>query len=125
MFKPGQISSQAVSLKILRAGQIEEIVQAAFTIVETTGFRISKKEARESLKKAGATISDDLAYVPRAIVQSCLNAAPKGIQIYNRLGELSMQLWGSNVYYGTATASPSRSSPRDCPRARPEPRNRL
>jgi len=106
MFKPGHISSQSVRLKIMSDDQIEEIVQAAFTIVESTGFKILKKEALESLKKAGATVVDDLAYVPRAIVQSCLNAAPKGVQIYNRLGEPSMKLWGSNVHYGTSTASP-------------------
>ena len=106
MFTPGHLSSQTVSMKILSDVQLDEIVQAAFTIVESTGFKISKKEARESLKKAGATVIDDLAYVPRAIVQNCLEKAPKGIQIYNRLGELSLKLWGSNVHYGTSTASP-------------------
>ena len=98
-------------MKILSDGQLEDIVQAAFTIVESAGFKISKKEARESLKKAGATVVDDLAYVPRAIVQSCLKMAPKGIQIYNRAGELSMKLWGSNVHYGTSTASPRTKDP--------------
>jgi trimethylamine--corrinoid protein Co-methyltransferase len=39
-------------------------------------------------------------------IEEIVQAAPKGIQIYNRLGEPSMKLWGRNVYYGTSTASP-------------------
>ncbi len=106
MFTPGHLSSQTVSMNILSDVQLHEIVQAAFTIVESTGFKVSKKEARESLEKAGATVIDDLAYVPRSIVQKCIEDAPKGIQIYNRRGELSLKLWGRNVHYGTSTASP-------------------
>lgn len=107
MFTPGHSSSQTVSMKILNDRQLEDIVQAAFTILEGAGFKILKDKARESLKKAGAIVIDDLVYVPRSIVQNCLVTAPKGVQIYNRLGELSMKLWGSHVHYGTSTASPS------------------
>lgn len=106
MFTPGLYHSQTVSLKILSECQLNEIIHAAFTILENTGFRILKSDTRKSLKNAGATVSGDLVYVPRAIVQTCLEAAPKGIQIYNRLGEPCLKLWGNHVHYGTSTASP-------------------
>lgn len=106
MFTPDHHHTQTVGLKILSDSQRNEIIQTAFTIIENTGFKISKKEARDDLEKAGATIVDDKVFVPRAIVQKCLKTAPDGIQIYNRQGELSMKLWGSNVHYGSSTASP-------------------
>jgi trimethylamine--corrinoid protein Co-methyltransferase len=106
MMTPGNIHSQGVRLKILSDPQLEEIIQSAYTIIESTGFRILKKSACQLLENAGATVTDDLVYVPRAIVQHCFNTAPKGIQVYNRLGEPSMKLWGNHVYYGTSTASP-------------------
>lgn len=43
MMTPGIIHSQGVRLKILSDPQLDEIIQSAYTIVESTGFRISKK----------------------------------------------------------------------------------
>jgi trimethylamine---corrinoid protein Co-methyltransferase len=107
MFTPNHLSAQSVHMQILSDEQRIDIIQNAYTVLETTGFKVLKKEARELLKKAGAKIDDQLAYVPRSIVQECLRTAPKGIQIYNRLGQPAMNLWGTNVYYGTSTASPN------------------
>ena len=106
MFTPSHHHSQAVSLKILSDEQMSDIVQSAYTILESTGFKVLKPQAREDLEKAGATVNGEHVYVPRAIAQECIGKAPKGIQIYNRQGKPAMELWDYNVYYGTSTASP-------------------
>lgn len=107
MFTSNHQFTQTVHMRILSDDQLNDIIQHAFLIIESTGFKIQKEEARSMLQKAGATIEDDLAYIPRSIVQECIKSCPRGIQIYNRLGESAMKLWGSNVHYGTSTASPN------------------
>lgn len=107
MFTPSHHTAQTVKMQVLTDVQRNDIINSAYTVLETTGFKISKEKARDILKKAGAGIKDDLAYVPRSIVQECLRLAPKGIQIYDRLGKIALNLWGTNVYYGTSTASPN------------------
>jgi len=107
MFTPSHQNIQSVHMRILSDEQRNDIIQSAYTVLETTGFKILKKEGRELLKKAGARIADELVYVPRSIVQECLRTAPNGIQVYNRLGQSAMNLWGTNVHYGTSTASPN------------------
>ena len=107
MFTPSHHHSRSVSMKILSGNQRQDVVNAAYGVLETAGFRVSKASARDMLKKAGATVSDDLVYVPRFIVRQCLNTCPDGIQIYDRKGAPALNLWGTNVYYGTSTASPN------------------
>jgi len=59
------------------------------------------------LKKAGAIVRDDRVKVPEYIVQECLRTTPKGLTIYNRLGERALEVEGRKCYYGTSTASPN------------------
>ncbi|MCP4452018.1 MAG: hypothetical protein GY809_11195, partial [Planctomycetes bacterium] len=44
--------------------------------------------------------------VPRQVVEQCLNLAPKGFMVYDRLGNPALDLQGRNSYYGCSTGSP-------------------
>lgn len=94
-------------LRVLTDEQIEEILQASFSILEQVGCRILHKEAVEMLKSAGARVKGEVVKVPRQLVQECLRHAPKGFTIYDRTGEPRLYAFGSNVYFGTSTASPN------------------
>jgi trimethylamine--corrinoid protein Co-methyltransferase len=70
------------------------------------GFTIYHSGARKMLKQAGALVNGDTVKVPEHVVVECLRLAPKGYVIYDREGNLAMEVEGRKSYYGTSTASP-------------------
>jgi trimethylamine---corrinoid protein Co-methyltransferase len=68
-------------------------------------------EARETLRKSGCRVKDELVKVPRHLCQQALQTAPKGFTIYNRLGERAMILEGRKTYFGSSTGSPNTLDP--------------
>jgi len=88
-------------LNLLPSEKIEQIHSASLELLERTGVEIHHPRALELLDDAGATIADDnLVKFPSHVVDEALSSAPERIVIANRLGERSLFLEGSNVYYG-------------------------
>jgi trimethylamine--corrinoid protein Co-methyltransferase len=71
------------------------------------GCKVQHSEALKMLGDHGARVEGEVVRVPRRIVQACVDAAPKGIVIYDRNGEPALRLHGRNSYFGTSTASPN------------------
>jgi len=107
MIKQSFNDNRFVYMRILSDEQINEIIQTAMRVLENTGCKILHKGALKALKKAGAIIEDQIVRVPPLLVQESIRSAPKGFSIFNRLGEPCLDLSGTNVYYGTSTASPN------------------
>jgi len=101
----------SVRMRVLTEGQIEEIVGAAFEIMEKAGCRMADPSARDLLKKNGCRVRDDLVKVPRYLAQQALQTAPRGFTIYNRLGKKALLLEGRKTYFGTSTGSPRTLDP--------------
>jgi trimethylamine--corrinoid protein Co-methyltransferase len=99
--------NRSVFFRVLSDDQIWEIRQAAFDILEKTGYRVLHAGAVTLLQAAGAVVRDDRVWVPRHIVEECLRTAPKGFTIYDRNGGRAMEVEGRKSYYGTSTASPN------------------
>ena len=97
----------APNFRMLTDDQIVRLTRAAFEILEKVGVKVLHKEVRNMLKSAGAIVRDDRVMVPEYIVQGCLDKAPKGWVIYDRLGNRAMDVSGRNSFYGTSTASPN------------------
>lgn len=88
---------------ILSGSEMEKIKEATFSLMENTGCRVYSPEALALLKKAGAAVSDDnLVKVPRHITEKALSTAPSKINIYDRNGNLTMELTERNSYFGPA-----------------------
>ena len=92
---------------MLNDDQVERIKRAAFEVLEKVGFKVLHEGVREMLKSAGAVVQGESVKVPGFIVQGCLDTAPKGWTLYDRLGNRVMDVSGRNSYYGTSTASPN------------------
>ena len=105
--QPGYTTYQSPYLSIINDGQIEEIIQAAYLILERTGVKVIHAGALKLLKEAGAHVAGDRVRLPRAIVQHCLSLVPKGLCIYDRQGRPAMDLGNGKSYYGSSTASPN------------------
>jgi trimethylamine--corrinoid protein Co-methyltransferase len=96
-----------VYFRVLSDDQIWEIRQAAFDVLEKTGCLVHHAGALDLLKKAGAVVKDERAWVPRHIVEECVRTTPKGFTIYDRDGNRALEVEGRKSYYGTSTASPN------------------
>ncbi|WP_022665561.1 trimethylamine methyltransferase family protein [Desulfospira joergensenii] len=93
--------------RMLNSDQVERIKRASFEILEKVGFKVLHPGVREMMKSAGARVRGESVKVPEYIVQGCLDTAPRGWSLYDRLGNRAMDVSGRNSYYGTATASPN------------------
>ena len=103
---PG-ITRNQMTFEVLTPGQVGELLQAAYTVLEQVGCKVQHDEALKMLADHGARVEGEVVRVPRHIVQACVAAAPKGIVIYDRRGEPALRLHGRNSYFGTSTASPN------------------
>jgi len=98
--------SSSVSMKMVTEEQLDDIYDAALTVLERTGFKMSHLRAVALCKAAGCKIDSDRVRVPRQLVEECLQLAPKGFTVYDRLGNPALDLRGRNSYYGCSTGSP-------------------
>ena len=92
-------------LTVLSEEKCQTIYDAALTIIADIGMTVPHAEAREILVKgAGATVEgDDLVKIPREAVAKARTTVPSRIPVYDRNGELAMELGGYNSYFGTGS----------------------
>lgn len=93
---PGGIQFQRLS-----DFQNQQIYWACLEILESTGVHLHDAEARTLLKKAGATISEDLhVRLSPSLVEKALITAPRKITLYNRHHEPVMPVTGYQTFFG-------------------------
>jgi len=93
-------------MKMVTEKQLDDIYDAALSVLEKTGFKMTHTRAVALCKAAGCKIEDDRVRVPRQVVEQSLRLAPKGFMVYDRLGNPALDLTGRNSYYGCSTGSP-------------------
>jgi trimethylamine--corrinoid protein Co-methyltransferase len=88
--------------------QCHEVHLSAMKVLERTGVRLLDPEARQLALDAGADAGDDsLVFLPPRLVEWALREAPPTLGIYNRDGDLAMELEAGKVYYGTGSDCPN------------------
>ena len=92
-------------LKVLSDEKCQKIYDAALTIIAEIGMTVPHAEARDILVNgAGATVAaNDLVKIPRDAVAAARDTIPEMIHVYDRNGELAMQLGATNSYFGTGS----------------------
>lgn len=97
---------------LLSPAEMEKVKEATFQLMERTGCRVYSPEALALLAEAGAKVSDtNLVKIPRALTERALSTAPSKIDIFNRYGDLAMELTGRNSYFGPGVTCPYFSDP--------------
>lgn len=86
---------------------ITEIKQAAYLILEQTGCVIDHEDMLTNLARSGASVEGNRVFLPQEMVETAIEQAPKGFSIYDRNGDMAMDLTGTRSYFGTSTASPN------------------
>ena len=100
-------------LRFLTDEEMRQIHSNALEILQEVGSIIDHKEAREMLQKAGCTVKGKKVYFPHGLVEWAIKQAPSHIHVYDRDGDLAMDLGGRNVYYGTGSDCPTYLDPYD------------
>lgn len=90
--------------RILNQEQINQIHEATLSLLEKTGVKVENERGRHLLSDAGCSLKDNnIVTIPRDLIEQCIKTCPSSIQIYDRNGELAMDLSGRNNYFGLGT----------------------
>lgn len=104
MHVANQVIFQTPQFAVLSESQLEKIHSAALEVLRRTGIRFHHQGALESLRQAGAFISDgNLVKFPAALVEQAVASAPRRVVLSDRNGDPAMYLEGTNVYFGTGS----------------------
>jgi len=90
-------------LEILDADQIEQIINAALTILETQGFRFLEGESRQILARIGAEVneSDRMVRLDRNLVLEKTKLAPAEFGLRSRNPAHNLHIGGSSVVFSS------------------------
>ena len=95
-------------IEILSTDQVESILDAALTILETQGFRFLQEESRELLRAAGADTVDERGMVrfDRELVMEKLAEAPAEFGLRARNPDHNLHI-GGNTHVFTSVGGPA------------------
>ena len=95
-------------IEILSTDQVESILDAALTILETQGFRFLQEESRELLRAAGADTGDEGGIVrfDRELVTAKLAEAPSEFGLRARNPDHNLHI-GGNTHVFTSVGGPA------------------
>ena len=100
------------AMEIVSADELEAIHQASLKVLAEIGMDFTLPEAREMLKKAGATIEGERVRFDPAMIEELISTAPSEFTFHARNPENSQRMGGNNISFGTV-ASPPNSSDMD------------
>ena len=90
-------------LRVLSDDQISEIHNATVEVMSEIGIVIKDEEGIRLLEEAGAAVKGELVKIPEHLLKRALSTAPSKISVYNRHGNLSMNLERGKTYFGTGS----------------------
>jgi trimethylamine--corrinoid protein Co-methyltransferase len=95
------------AMTLLRPERIEQIVDEACETLERVGVRVDNDDGVELLASAGATVSDDRrrVFIPRTLVQTCLQSVPSHFVLRDRSGETETPIGGDHLAFVPGSAA--------------------
>ena len=97
------------TLNVLDGNQIDYLFNLALDLMAKQGIKVLHTEAKRLLLDAGASEGQgERVRIPSNLVEKAIESAPKHLSIYDRDGNLAMELGGGNTggqntYYGTGS----------------------
>jgi trimethylamine--corrinoid protein Co-methyltransferase len=91
---------------ILSAGQAQRVVDEAFRLLAEIGVRVEDEPTVDRLRGAGATIDTrGRICLPRNLVESCIESAPRSFQVYDREGDSALTIGGDDLHFVPGSAA--------------------
>ncbi len=94
-------------MSIVSTDEIESIHQTSLTVLSEIGMDFALPEARELLKKAGASIDGERVRFEPAMVEELIRSAPPQFTFHARNPENNIALGGSTMAFGTVASPPN------------------
>ncbi|MCF7890232.1 trimethylamine methyltransferase family protein [Candidatus Bipolaricaulota bacterium] len=85
----------------------KKIYNKALYVLEKVGVEIRHGEAVELLREAGAEVEGERVYLKPYQVEEALTSAPKYVPVFDRDGELALELGSENNYFGPGSDNPT------------------
>ena len=82
-----------------------DIIEEALGILAKIGVFVENDEALLLLKEAGMNIEENRVFITENLISNCLKSAPSAIKIYDRSGDLKMNLKHDNTYFVPGSAA--------------------
>jgi trimethylamine--corrinoid protein Co-methyltransferase len=98
-------SSIRPTLRLFAPAEVELIVAEACRILESAGVLVDNAEAQQLLNEAGASQHDGRYRIPERVVRAAVASAPRRICVYDRFGELAMDLGEDRVHFDPGSAA--------------------
>ena len=93
------------SLRLLAPADVELIVDEACRVLDSAGVLVENEQAQQLLVEAGATVHDGRYRMGETIVREAVASAPSQIEVYDRAGELAMDLGDDRVHFDPGSAA--------------------
>ena len=83
---------------------VKKLIDTAVGLIESTGQHVAHEEACSMLKGAGCSVDDEgMVTIPAILVERAIESVPSSILMFNREGEIAMDLGGRRSFYGTGS----------------------
>lgn len=88
-------------VSMLKDEDVERIISSAYDLLGSTGVKIMHAEGLQILGDHGANVdfSTQVATMPQALIEKCLETVPASLAFYNFAGDESVQLEGDTVNF--------------------------
>ncbi|MHB9150421.1 MAG: trimethylamine methyltransferase family protein [Thermoleophilia bacterium] len=97
-------ASRVGHLSFLSEENKRDIYLSALEVMSKVGMTVYHEGAKSALLEAGCTLSaEGRVLMPRHLVESARLSVPSQVDVYDRDGDLAMELGGYNSYFGTGS----------------------
>ena len=96
-------------VEIFSPEQVERLISAAFTLLETAGLEIRGQAARDIMRKAGALVDDttQMVRLPREVARHFAALAPERFTLHARNPARDLHVGGDVVNFGPVNGAPN------------------
>jgi trimethylamine--corrinoid protein Co-methyltransferase len=98
-------SSIRPTLRLFSPAEVELVVAEACRVLESAGVLVDNAEAQQLLRAAGAREHQGRLQIPEAVARAAVASAPARICVYDRFGELAMDLGEDRVHFDPGSAA--------------------
>jgi trimethylamine--corrinoid protein Co-methyltransferase len=100
-----------INFNILNDNELNEIIESGYRILENIGVDVFCEKSIKIMEKAGCIIDGSRVKIPRKVVESALETVPSIFNVYDRNGNVAMELGERNSYYGSGPTCPNYMDP--------------
>ena len=102
-----QLKRAFPAMEIVSADELESIHRASLKVLSEIGMDFTLPEARDMLKKAGATVDGERVRFDPAMVEELIASAPSEFTFHARNPENNQQIGGNAITFGTVASPPN------------------